>query len=139
LVVSALVAGIAYLVIRWIRRRAASFETRHLDQLAQSAQETIDALNAREDIQNTVIRCYMQMSVVLDEERGIHRDRGMTPAEFERTLIKQGFPEQPVEELTGLFHRVRYGDQTLNEVEEFHAINSLQAIVDYCKDGGTAL
>jgi hypothetical protein len=139
LALAALVAGIAVLVIRYVRKRAAPFQPRPVDQLAQSAQESIDALNAGEDIHNIVIRCYVQMSQVLDNERGINRDSAMTPAEFERLLIQQGFPQQPVEELTGLFQRVRYGDQTLTQVEEFHAINSLQAIIDYCRDGETGL
>ena len=86
-----------------------------LEQLAQEAQEAIVALEAGGDVKDTVMRCYFEMSRVLDERRGIRRAGAMTPREFERQLIAVGLPGVHVERLTRLFEGVRYGARIADE------------------------
>ena len=104
-----------------------------LEQLAREAQGALDALKGGADLKDTVIRCYFEMSRVLSEERGIRRERAMTPREFERRLGELGLPEQHVVQLTRLFEGVRYGSRVTGEREADQAVASLTAIVDACR------
>jgi lysylphosphatidylglycerol synthetase-like protein (DUF2156 family) len=103
-----------------------------LEQLAQEAQEALVALEAGADVRDTVMRCYFEMSRVLDEQRGIRRAGTMTPREFERELKAVGLPGTHVERLTRLFEGVRYGARIANEQEERQAFACLTAIVEAC-------
>jgi len=98
--------------------------------LAKEAQLTIDKLRAGDDIKDTVIRCYYQMSWILDNRRGITRKSTMTPREFEKILHNIGLPGEQVSQLTRLFENVRYGGIHAGKTDDTIAINSLQAIVD---------
>ncbi len=104
-----------------------------LQQLAREAQGALDALKVGADLKDTVIRCYFEMNRVLSEERGVRRERAMTPREFEVRLGELGLPEQPVVELTRLFERVRYGTTVTGPREANEAVASLSAIVDACR------
>jgi hypothetical protein len=104
-----------------------------LEQLAREAQGALDALKGGADLKDTVIRCYFEMSRVLNEERGIRRERAMTPREFEVRLSELGLPEQHVVQLTRLFEGVRYGSRVTGEREADQAVASLTAIVDACR------
>jgi hypothetical protein len=104
-----------------------------LHQLAQEAQEAIDALKAGADLRNTVIRCYYEMNRVLIEQRGVKRDEAMTPREFEQDLEDAGLPNEQVRMLTRLFERVRYGTKVSDEEEERQAIESLSLIIKAIK------
>jgi len=126
LFLTVLVAGIAWSV--WRRRRP-----RHpLERLAQEAQNALDALWAGGDLKNVVIRCYLEMSRVVSEQRGIRRDEDMTPREFESYLEEKGLPGEPVRQLTRLFEEVRYGTMIPGENEKRQAVASLTAIVEVC-------
>jgi len=113
----------------WLRSHVPSSP---LEQLAQEAQEAIVALEAGADITDTVMRCYFEMSRVLDEQRGIRRAGAMTPREFERQLKAVGLPGAQVERLTRLFEGVRYGARVADEQEERQAVACLTAIVETC-------
>jgi hypothetical protein len=126
--IAALLVGALWLVWRGRRRPASS-----LKQLAQEAQEALDALLAGADLRNTIMRCYFEMARVLSEQRGIRRQKDMTPREFERRLEKAGLPGEPVQRLTRLFEQVRYGTKVPNEREEGQAIACLTAIVEACR------
>jgi len=114
----------------WRRRQR---PTSPLEQLAQEAQDALDALLAGSGVKNTVMRCYLEMARVLNEQRGIRRQRDMTPREFEHRLRDVGLPGEPVHELTRLFEEVRYGSKAPNEGEERQAIACLRAIVEACR------
>jgi len=101
--------------------------------LSQEAQTALDALEAGADYQDVIIRCYAEMSRLLQVKRGLERQRAMTPAEFERSLIRIGFPQEPVQILTRLFEEVRYGRNRPNEGRQEMAVASLTAIVEYVK------
>jgi len=123
--IASLVVGIALYIRRRIPRKSSP-----LEQLAQEAQEAIDALQAGADLKNTVIRCYHEMSLILLEQRGLKRAAAMTPREFERDLEDSGLPGEQVRRLTRLFEMVRYGTKIPDEQEESLAIKSLSSIID---------
>lgn len=134
LALAMLISGATAAILWWIRKRRQRLATRPGIQLAQKAQEAIDAMLAGEDIQDAVIRSYVQMSQVLQQERHIEREADMTPHEFEQLLAQQGFPAGPVHDLTRLFEQARYGNRLTGQREEQRAIASLRAIVDYCRE-----
>jgi hypothetical protein len=113
----------------WRRRRSES----PLEQLAQEAQEALHALQAGADLRNTVLRCYLEMSRVLREQRGIARAEGMTTREFERHLEEAGLADEHVRRLTRLFEEVRYGARVPGQQQERQAIACLTAIVEACQ------
>ncbi len=128
LLLAALLVGLAWAV--WRRKRRPSDS---LDKLAQEAQQAIDAIETGADLKDTVTRCYFEMMQVLKEERGLRRQRAMTPREFERRLEEVGIPTTQVRRLTRLFEQVRYGDKRLGQQEERQAVVSLTSIVRFCR------
>jgi hypothetical protein len=125
------VAGLVGVV--WILWRRSHPPATPLDQLAQEAQVALDALHAGADVKNTVIRCYVEMSRVLDEQRGIRREEAATPREFEQQLKEAGLPDAQVEQLTRLFEAVRYGAKVADRRQERQAIDCLAGIVKACQ------
>jgi hypothetical protein len=125
-----LVGVIALLFFLASRRRPI---TAFPEAISQEAQLALDALDAGGDFQDTVIRCYVQMSRILEEQRNLKRDTAMTPREFERILIRIGFPADAVLSLTRLFEAVRYGTFHPDAASIQSAINSLEAIVKHSK------
>jgi hypothetical protein len=121
-----LVAGGAWLI--WQRR-----QRRPLQRLGEQAQAAIEALQTGGDLRSIVIRCYHDMSEVLQQERNIQRSAAMTPSEFEGALHGKGVPHEAVHQLTRLFEDVRYGAKPTGAREERLAIDSLSAIVAACK------
>jgi 4-amino-4-deoxy-L-arabinose transferase-like glycosyltransferase len=128
IVITVIIAGIAWYFLRRNRK-----EENSLGQIANEAQNALDALKSGGDLKNVVIRCYYQMNEILKQEKGIRRDEAMTPREFEARLTKAGLPGSAVRELTRLFEEVRYGLYTPGLEDEVAAVASLTAIVDACK------
>ena len=131
LAVALLIVGLVAGGIWMKRHRRGRHPGRVLDQLAQQAQAALDTLEAGGDLNDTVIRCYVQMSQLLYQEQGIQRAAAMTVREFEQALQSKGFPAQPIRVLTRLFEEVRYGNKRPDEQEEQLAIDSLSAIVAF--------
>jgi hypothetical protein len=104
-----------------------------LAELATQAEETVEAIRAGADLQDTVLLCYYRMSQTLQEQRGIARETAMTPREFETYLARSGLPGEPVQRLTRLFEQVRYGAKAMEAEDEARALSSLGAIVEYCR------
>jgi hypothetical protein len=127
LVVAGLV-GVGWFV--WRRRHPPATP---LEQLGQEAQQALDALQAGADIQDTVIRCYLEMSRVLDEHRGLRRAEAATPREFEQQLKEAGLPDAQIEQLTRLFEAVRYGAKVAGEGQQRQAVDCLAGIVQACQ------
>lgn len=131
LTVAVLVVALVVLaVVVIIRRRA---QQSAYEQLVAQAQAAIDNLRAGADLRQTILRCYRAMSQVLDERRGIHREKAMTPHEFEEQLSRQGLPAEPVHQLTWLFEEVRYGDREPGAGAEKTAIDCLEQIIIACR------
>lgn len=104
-----------------------------LADLADQAEKAVEALRAGADLRDTVMLCYYRMSQTLQEQRGIWRERAMTPREFETYLSRSGLPAEHVRRLTRLFEKVRYGAKTIGAEDERQALSSLGAIVEYCR------
>ncbi|MBN2004605.1 MAG: DUF4129 domain-containing protein [Anaerolineae bacterium] len=124
----ALVAGVGW---SFWRNRIERY--RPLRKLAKDAQEALDALESGADLRNTVIRCYHDMSEAVKAQRGIQRERAMTPREFESRLMAQGMPETAVRQLTRLFESVRYGALEPGDRDVDQAVTCLSAIVEACR------
>jgi hypothetical protein len=79
------------------------------------------ALESGAELHNVVLRCYEEMTRLLNEARGIRRPQAMTAREFELTLTQLGLPEEPVVSLTRLF-------------EEARSVQSLTAVAAACQE-----
>ena len=132
-----LLSAFAVGVIWYVRRRKTP-ELTPLQRLAQEAQEAVDQIYLGGDFKDVILRCYAQMSRVLQEERGLRRDIAMTPREFERLLAERGVPHEPVRRLTRLFEEIRYGARQPGQREEQEAVLCLTSIVDYCRAGAAS-
>jgi hypothetical protein len=102
---------------------------------ALEAEAARQALLAGEELADVIVHCYRRMSQALQEERGLVRDTAMTTGEFERLLVAQGVPRDPVHQLTQLFEAVRYGRWQPGAGDEQRALDSLDAILAH---GGRA-
>lgn len=126
----ALILGMGMVI--W-RRFDAGQQPTTVEMLAIEAQEAISDLRSGAALKDVVMRCYFEMSRILNEQRGIRRKEAMTPREFEAVLKEVGFPGPPVERLTQLFESARYGARTPGEQEEQDAVACLEAIVEACE------
>ena len=118
--------------IFWLIARHKSF-TSVPQEISLEARTAIQALEAGGNFEDVILRCYVRMSQVLSEQRGLYRESSMTPHEFERVLIKLGFPSEPIRTLTHLFEEVRYGSIQQGENGTQMAVSSLNAIISFCK------
>lgn len=125
--ISALIIG----AFMFIRKRK-NLQKSPLQKLAGEAQTAMDALQAGRDFKSTIIHCYQEMVKVVEEEKGIYRETAMTPREFETSLINKGLPQNPIQTITRLFEKVRYGSQVIDASEEKQAFSSLSDIVNAC-------
>jgi hypothetical protein len=121
------ITGLAAIIV--INRKRLPINAHPFERLAQKAEGAIQDLYAGKDLRETIIRCYREMSMVLDQERGIRRIETMTTHEFEELLQGKGLPEGPIHQLTLLFEDVRYGNVQPGEQDETRAIASLSEIV----------
>lgn len=120
----AVVAGagvIAYAIWKWIQPPPNPLRT-----IVESA---LQDLSSGRDWEDTVIQCYQRMSTVVTQRRGIERHLNMTPREFVSRLEKSGLPAQPVENLTRLFEKARYGSHKSASREAVEAVDCLSAIL----------
>jgi hypothetical protein len=122
------IAGIAWVVWSQSRQRLAP-----LEQLAQEAERALSALEAGADLDDTIMRCYLEMGQILKRQRGIVRQEAMTPREFEQGLRGSGLPQEAVAQLTRLFENVRYGTGLPGDREERQALTCLEAIAEACR------
>lgn len=102
------------------------------DQLKAEVEGAINEIEAGADLRNVIIRCYADMSQILNEQRGIQRQQAMTPREFETELQEMGLPHADIQRLTRLFEEVRYGNADLGQAAEQEAIHCLTAIAEAC-------
>jgi hypothetical protein len=110
-----------------------SRQSRPADQLEWEAEQALQALGRGLDLGNVILRCYRQMSLVLQQEQGLELEETMTAREFERLLEARGIPHTPVHQLTQLFEATRYGHQQPDADDEQKAFDCLSAIVAYCR------
>jgi hypothetical protein len=104
------------------------------DGIRLEASRAVDELNSGQDFEDVIIRCYLRMAGVLQEEQGIERARHLTVREFEAALQSRGIPEAPVHQLTALFEQVRYGGEAISETEQLRGAEALNQVIDYCEE-----
>lgn len=100
--------------------------------LAQQAQEAVQAIEAGQNLTNTVMACYLKMTQILQEQQGVSRQAAMTPREFEAHLSQMGLDNRHIHRLTRLFEAVRYGNAPSGQQQEQEALACLQAIAAAC-------
>jgi hypothetical protein len=127
-----IIAIIVVSVVRQIRRDRAE-RVGSLTAVARRAEAAIDELEQGGDLQNTIMRCYAEMTRIVGEQRGIRRGSAVTAGEFTDFLVRANLPPSAVRRLTQLFERARYGTGRAAPQDEADAIASLQAIVDACR------
>lgn len=128
LIIALVLVGVGRFALRYRPRQAPP-----LIDLADQAEDAVDAIRAGADLRDTILLCYYRMSQTLQEQRGIWREMAMTPREFETYLARSGIPGEHVRRLTRLFEKVRYGAKAIGEEDERQALSSLGAIVEYCR------
>jgi hypothetical protein len=120
-------------LITFMMMKRWSAPTKVEDELVQGAEEAVKALQDGMDFKNVIIRCYLQMTRSIQKERGLERNYAMTVQEFEHWLVGIGFPTIPLQQLTSLFEKVRYGKQKINDLDEQIALASLNEIIKFCQ------
>jgi hypothetical protein len=96
--------------------------------LAREAEQAVQALQAGQELKDTVMNCYLKMNRLLQQQRGIHREKTMTPREFESYLAEIGLKSDHIRRLTRLFEQVRYSPSLASPREEQEAVACLRAI-----------
>lgn len=136
LVVIGLATGLAVIVLQLAKSWLTPADLE--GQILQQAEQAVRALQQGAETGDVIIRCYQDMSRVLLEERGIERQRAMTAREFVIWLEAEGFPSQPIQQLSALFEKTRYGSKRLDGSDGIAARNCLEEIIRYCRPGGPA-
>lgn len=96
------------------------------------ARTSLDDLSEGQQWEDVIIRAYMQMSEIARDRRGVSRQQAMTPNEFSAHLELAGLPPEPVQRLTRLFEKIRYGGRKANDDEVDEARGCLKAIAAAC-------
>ena len=133
LILAVVGAAILVTIVVRVRQSRAASKT-ELDAIAQQAQSALQQIEAGTDLRNVVLRCYVEMSLVVREQRGIRRERSVTAREFTDYLIGASLPRDAVLRLTSLFEKARYSSRPTTGEDEAEAVASLRAIVEACKE-----
>jgi hypothetical protein len=104
-------------------------------QVAEAAQAALQALHEGAPLTNVIVRCYRDMNRLVAERHAVVREAGVTPREFVAAMRRAGVPGRPVEQLTTLFERTRYGARPLGAPEEADAVRCLQALAAALEPG----
>lgn len=94
------------------------------DQLGAVAGRAADRIERAAAADNEIYRAWVAMTEHLEVEH----PPSSTPGEFEDAAIAAGVDAETVAELTGLFERVRYGDEAPTAEAESRAVEALRAI-----------
>ncbi|MBM3126099.1 MAG: DUF4129 domain-containing protein [Chloroflexi bacterium] len=101
-------------------------------QIAGIIRTSLGKLDSGQDFEDFIIECYARMSAALGKRKSLFRPSGMTPREFASHLILAGLPPEPVNGLTRVFERVRYGDYHAEQIDIDQARLDLVSILDFC-------
>lgn len=115
------------IIDRWLQPKTG------LDEIAEIARSTLKDLSGNKVSKNTIIRCYVRMTLAVKESRGITREAAMTPAEFAEHLKNAGLPRDSVQGLTHVFEKIRYGAQEISPAEIKEAKQCLTSILKACQ------
>jgi hypothetical protein len=116
----------------WIRVIEKLRGRKPLREVAKIVRSSLRDLASGGNSTDVIIKCYERMSVVVDAERGLHRQPAMTPREFAERLEAAGLPREPVSRLTRLFEIARYGGRDSYSLEKKEAVSCLRLILEHC-------
>lgn len=121
--------GVVALWLHWRRARSASHgEASQQEELAARAGRAAEELAQGGELGDVVLRCYRDMVAILTRRAEMRMTPEMTVREFADRLRALGLADGPVDVLTELFERVRYGGEGLGEPERRRAVEALRAI-----------
>lgn len=123
--------GVSFLAISILKRRQSRNSTEY--RLSLEAESALNSIRAGENLRHVILRCYLQMTHVLQEELDIERNEDMTVRDFEDWLVSKGFPANPLNRLGRLYETVRYGQQEMSEQDEAVALQCLEDIIQFCR------
>ncbi len=101
--------------------------------LAEIAGQALDEIKAGKDWGDAILNCYGGMLQAVTDNKKMILDESLTPAEFVAFMVRARLPVGPVERLTALFERVRYGGKTASRGEIEEAMTCLADIVAACR------
>lgn len=125
----------AILIVIWIYRSIQG-KTNAVELIAQEAEKARQRILLGVGLKDVIIECYRQMSLVLQEDRGISRTDFMTTLDFEELLSTAGFPAAPVHDLTQMFNAARYGNWQPAAGDEQKAIQCFESITQFTRVPG---
>ncbi len=98
------------------------------ESLSSTLDKAIDELHEGEEIRSTIIRCYREMSHIL-ETSGAQNDDFKTPREFkDETIKKIPVQEEVISDITYLFEEARYSPHQLGENKRDRALQHLEKL-----------
>jgi cbb3-type cytochrome oxidase subunit 3 len=115
-------------IVWWVWNRRPHRQADSAELIAKEAEQAAQAIQAGRDLRDTVMNCYLKMTLLMSNQRDIQREQAMTPREFENHLAQIGFSDDHIRRLTRLFENVRYGANIPTEREEREAVACLSAI-----------
>ena len=100
------------------------------DMVSQALDKTVDDLYSGKDIRSTIMRCYQQMCLAL-EDTGVSNAEFMTPREFTKLAIaKLDISRNTLKEMTKLFEEARYSVHELGDDMRNRALKNLNLLKD---------
>lgn len=120
-------------LISWLVSHAFHRAKKEESKLEMETKAAIQAIADGQSLKDIIIQYYAKMESFIAQERGIERGQAVTPREFETYLVEKGIPRNPIVQLTFLFEKARYGNQSLNKKDEQDAINCFSAIQKACQ------
>jgi len=95
-----------------------------LEAVGAAAGRAADRIERYADVDNEVYRAWREMASLIDADS----PQTSTAGEFADTAIEAGMDRDDIEELTGLFEEVRYGDADAAEGREQRALDALRRV-----------
>ncbi|MEF8873720.1 MAG: DUF4129 domain-containing protein [Candidatus Thermoplasmatota archaeon] len=96
--------------------------------LSSALDRAITDLDGGGGVHSTILKCYREMSEVL-EERGAVNDESMTPREFkDKTIEYMPGVEEMVSEITFLFEEARYSPHELDKRDKDNVLKQLKEL-----------
>jgi hypothetical protein len=129
-IVGGCLLALGILIAIWLYRSTLGKQDES-DLIMQEAEKARQSILLGVGLKDVIIQCYRQMSLVLQENRGISRKDFMTTLEFEETLASAGFPLAPIHDLTQMFNAARYGNWQPSSGDEQKAIQCFESITSF--------
>jgi len=98
--------------------------------VSSAVDKAIRDLLEGKDIESTIMECYNQMSIIL-EEKGIRDEKHMTPREFENAAIENlDVTTSKISRIREIFELAKYSSHRLKEKDKERVIGDLEALRD---------